>query len=281
MDITPEQEIKLADLKYLISSWKSCAVAYSGGVDSTFLLAVAHEALNDNCLAVIATSSTYPNREYAPAIKWLDEKGVRFESIVSKELDIPEFRDNPPNRCYYCKKELFLKIRDIANRQGIEVIADGANLDDTGDFRPGMKAAKELGVKSPLKELGFSKEDIRQISASVYNLPTAFKQPMACMASRIPYGAPITTEKLKQVEVVEDFLAAKGFKTFRARHHGDMLRIELARDDMSLAIEDELSAEIVSTAKRAGFAYVTLDLEGFRSGSMNEVINKDKVYEHP
>jgi uncharacterized protein len=273
MEITPEQKVKLQNLKDLLGSWGSCAIAYSGGVDSTFLLAVAHEVLGENCLAVIAISSTYPKREYIPAIEWLDKNGIRYESIVSEELDIPEFRNNPPQRCYFCKKELFIKIRQIADKHGISVIADGANLDDTGDFRPGMKAAKELDVKSPLKELGFSKDDIRQISASVYNLPTAFRQAMACMASRIPYGSPITAEKLRQVEEVEDFLAAKGFKTFRARHHGDVLRIELSREDMPSAVNS--SAEIVSAARKAGFTYITLDLEGFRSGSMNEVLSKE------
>ena len=275
MEITSAQETKLQNLKDMLGSWGSCAIAYSGGVDSTFLLAVAHEVLKEKCLAVIATSSTYPKREYLPAIEWLDKNGIRYESIVSEELDIPEFRDNPPQRCYYCKKELFIKVRDIADKHAIKVIADGANLDDTGDFRPGMQAAKELDVKSPLKDLGFSKDDIRQLSASVYNLPTAFRQAMACMASRFPYGFSITRQRLRQVEEVEDFLAAKGFKTFRARHHGDVLRIELAREDMPSAIDNDLAAEIVSTAKKAGFVYVTLDLEGFRSGSMNEVLNRE------
>jgi pyridinium-3,5-biscarboxylic acid mononucleotide sulfurtransferase len=277
MKITPSQKTKLQNLKDLFGSWGRCAIAYSGGVDSTFLIAVSHEVLKENCLAVIATSSTYPKREYLPAIEWLDKNGIRYESIVSEELDIPEFRDNPPERCYYCKKELFRKVREIADRNGIKVIADGANLDDTGDFRPGMQAAKELDVKSPLKELGFSKDDIRQLSASIYNLPTAFRQAMACMASRIPYGSPITAERLRQVEEIEDFLAGKGFRTFRARHHVDVLRIELAREDMPSAIDNNLAAEIVSAAKKAGFVYVTLDLEGFRSGSMNEVLKKNRT----
>ncbi len=273
MKITPSQEAKLQTLKDMLRTWGNCAIAYSGGVDSTFLITVAHEVLKEKCLAVIATSSTYPKREYLPAIEWLDKKGIRYENIVSEELDIPEFRENPPQRCYFCKKELFIKVRQLAEKHGIKVIADGANLDDTGDFRPGMQAAKELDVKSPLKELGFSKKDIRQLSSAIYNLPTAFRQAMACMASRIPYGSPITAEKLRQVEEVEDFLAAKGFKTFRARHHGDVLRIELAREDMSSAVNN--SAEIISVAKKAGFIFVTLDLEGFRSGSMNEVLSKE------
>ncbi|HEY9162338.1 MAG TPA: ATP-dependent sacrificial sulfur transferase LarE [Desulfomonilia bacterium] len=273
MEISPSQKAKLQSLKDLLTSWGCCAIAYSGGVDSTFLLAVAHETLGEKCLAVIATSSTYPKREYLPAIEWLKKNGIRYERIISEELDIPEFRDNPPQRCYFCKKELFIKVRNISEKHGIKVIADGANLDDAGDFRPGMQAAKELDVKSPLKELGFSKEDIRQLSSAVYNLPTAFRQAMACMASRIPYGSPITPEKLRQVEEVEDFLAAKGFKTFRARHHGDVLRIELAGEDMPSAVQN--AAEIVIAAKKAGFIYVTLDLEGFRSGSMNEILNRE------
>ncbi|MFY9397876.1 MAG: TIGR00268 family protein, partial [Desulfomonilia bacterium] len=172
-----------------------------------------------------------------------------------------------------CKKELFSKIRDVAAQFGISTIADGANSDDTGDFRPGMKAARELGVRSPLMECGLTKADIRLISKEIYGLPTADKQPMACMASRIPYGSAITAGKLRQIEAVEDLLAEKGFRIFRARHHGDLLRLELGKEEMDMAMEEELTAEIVKIAKATGFVYVTIDLEGFRSGSMNEVLD--------
>ncbi|HHO74798.1 MAG TPA: ATP-dependent sacrificial sulfur transferase LarE [Deltaproteobacteria bacterium] len=265
---------KLFALKTLIASYSGMAVAFSGGVDSTLLLAVAHEVLGDRCLAVIAISSTYPRREYASAIEWVQNRGISHMTIVSEELDIPGFSDNPPDRCYYCKKELFSKIFHEAVRFGVTVVADGTNYDDTGDFRPGMKAARELGVKSPLLECGLTKDEIRCISREIYHLPTADKQPMACMASRIPYGLVVNAEKLKQIETIEDFLADKGFKIFRARHHGDLLRLELGRDEMAMIRQDSLSSEFVGFAKNAGFVYVTLDLQGFRSGSMNEVLQK-------
>jgi uncharacterized protein len=263
---------KLSKLKGLLKSWGGCAVAFSGGVDSTLLLTVAHEIMGKKCLAVIATSSTYPKREYDEALKWVQAQGILHTVIVSEELDIQGFSDNPPQRCYYCKKELFSKIIDEAKRFGVSVVADGTNSDDTGDFRPGMKAVQELGVQSPLLECGFTKNDIRHISREIYNLPTADKQPMACMASRIPYGSVITKEKLMQIEAIEDFLAEKGFKVFRARHHGDLLRIELGKDEMTMLQRGTLTSELVDFAKRTGFVYVTLDLQGFRSGSMNEVL---------
>lgn len=263
---------KLSKLKGLLKSWGGCAVAFSGGVDSTLLLTVAHEIMGKKCLAVIATSSTYPKREYDEALKWVQDQDIPHTVIVSEELDIQGFSDNPPQRCYYCKKELFSKIIDEAKRFGVSVVADGTNSDDTGDFRPGMKAIRELGVQSPLLECGLTKNDIRLISREIYNLPTADKQPMACMASRIPYGSVVTKEKLKQVEAIEDFLAEKGFKVFRARHHGDLLRIELGKDEMTMLQDGTLTSELVEFAKRAGFVYVTLDLQGFRSGSMNEVL---------
>jgi uncharacterized protein len=263
---------KLAKLKGLLKSWGGCAVAFSGGVDSTLLLTVAHEVVGKKCLAVIATSSTYPKREYDEALKWVQDRGIVHTVIVSEELDIQGFSDNPPQRCYYCKKELFSKIAHEARRFGVSVVADGTNSDDTGDFRPGMKALQELGIRSPLLECGFTKNDIRLISREIYNLPTADKQPMACMASRIPYGSVVTKEKLKQVEAMEDFLAEKGFTVFRARHHGDLLRIELGKDEMAILQKGTLTSELVDFAKRMGFVYVTLDLQGFRSGSMNEVL---------
>ncbi len=265
---------KLAALRNLLSSFGSLAVAYSGGVDSTFLLAVAHEVLGENCLAVIATSPVFPKREYEQALAWIEGRRFRFVTFVSDELHLPAFSENPPDRCYHCKKGLFSRIVHEAGRSGITVVADGTNSDDTLDYRPGMKALQELCIRSPLRECGITKADIRLLSREVYDLASADRQSMACMASRIPYGSGITAEKLGQIETVEDFLAARGFRFFRARHHGEVLRIELGPDEMGLAMQEALRAGIVETAKKAGFTYVTLDLQGFRSGSMNEVLDK-------
>lgn len=270
--ITPAQTRKLQCLKKTLADTGGCAIAYSGGVDSTFLVAVAREVLGDRCLAVLATSSTYPKREFQSAVKWLEDNCVPHVIVHSEELDIPGFSENPPDRCYFCKKELFAKVREEAHKRGLKAVADGANADDTGDFRPGMAAAKEMGVMSPLKDCELTKADIRHLSREVYNLPTSDKPSMACMSSRFPYGSRITREKLKQVEAVEDFLFEKGFRTMRARHHGELVRLELGEEEMLRIRDDELRTQIIAAAKQAGFTYVTLDLQGFRSGAMNEVL---------
>jgi uncharacterized protein len=263
---------KLNSLKSTIKQLGSCAIAYSGGVDSTLLVAVAHEVLGDLCLPVIAVSSTYPRREFESAVAWLKSNSIGFVEVESEELDIPGFNENPTNRCYHCKKELFAKVWEVARIRGLHAVIDGTNADDIGDFRPGMQAASELGVVSPLLECGLTKADIREISRTVYNLPTADKQPMACMSSRFPYGSRITREKLKQVEAIEDYLSERGFRTFRARHHGDILRLELGQREIELLHATGLREDVIRVAKDNGFTYVTLDLEGFRSGSMNEVL---------
>ncbi len=263
---------KLLRLKGLLRTFGGCAIAYSGGVDSTFLVAVARGVLGDRALPVIAVSSTYPKREFESAVHWLNEESIPFVKVESEELDIPGFAENPTNRCYHCKMELYSRIWCVAQQHGLDVVVDGANADDTGDFRPGMQAARELNVRSPLLECGMTKADIRKLSGDVYHLPTADKQSMACLSSRFPYGSRITREKLAQVEKIEDFLADSGFRTFRARHHGDVLRLELGKSEAGLLQSDELRDALVTLAKESGFTYVTLDLEGFRSGSMNEVL---------
>ncbi len=267
---------KLDSLRKTVASTGGCVVAFSGGVDSSFLLTVAAEVLGERALAVIATSSTYPKREFSSALEFVRNRGISYVVVDSEELNIPGFADNPPDRCYYCKKELFTRLLTQAKTEGLECVMDGANADDAQDFRPGMRAARELGVRSPLLECGLGKSDIRTISREVYGLPTADKQPMACLSSRFPYGSKITAEKLRQVEMMEDFLSENGLTTFRARHHGDTLRLELAHSEAEKLWCGGLREQVVSLAKSLGFTYVTLDLEGFRSGSMNEVLAEDR-----
>jgi len=261
---------KFKRLKDILRQTQGCSIAYSGGVDSSLLVTVAHEVLSERCLAVLATSSTYPKREYDQAVRFIRERSIPLVTIVSEELDIPEFRDNPTNRCYYCKKELFGKIKAIAESRGLACVADGNNADDTRDFRPGMEAARELGVLSPLKEAGLTKEEIRQL-ARQYGLPMAEKPPMACLASRFPYGLTITAEKLEKVERIEDFLHNRDFCMVRARYHETILRLELAPQEMQPFITSEARIELIHLAKELGFYYITMDLEGYRTGSMNEV----------
>ena len=265
---------KLARLKDVIRQTGGCAVAYSGGVDSSLLVAVAHEVLGERCLAVIATSLTYPRREYIPAVRRLEEADIPYVVIESEELDIPGFADNPPDRCYFCKKEVFEKVKKTADARGISVVADGTNADDSSDFRPGMRAAREMGVLSPFMICGITKDEIREMSREVYGLDTADKPSMACMSSRIPYGSKITREKLGQIEEMEDFLFERGFRVFRARHHGTILRLEAGRRETEYMRSGPMKDEIVKKAKELGFVYITVDLEGFRSGSMNETVDR-------
>lgn len=269
---------KLDNFRTIMKNTGGCAVAFSGGVDSTLVLTVAHEVLGDKSLAVIATSSTYPERECKKALDWVKENAIPHVVIHSEELDIPDFSKNPTNRCYYCKKELFEKVAEEAQKHGIKYVADGSNADDRGDYRPGLNAARELGVISPLMEAGLTKEDIRTISREIYQLPTADKPAAACLASRFPYGDEITISKLGQIERIENFLEKEGLRVFRARHHGTILRLELGPEEMIRIFKDDLRDRVVMYVKDQGFSYVTLDLEGYRTGSMNEPLKpKDKV----
>lgn len=269
---------KLDRLKTILRSSGGSAVAFSGGVDSTLLLTVAHEVLGERCLAVIATSSTYPERERERAVRFVEKRGIPHEVIVSEELDIPGFSENPRDRCFYCKSELFRKVRGRADARGLPWIADGANADDTRDYRPGMRAARELGVRSPLLEAGLTKDDIRTLSREVYGLPTADKQSMACLASRFPYGSAITRGKLGQVERIEEYLEGIGFRVFRARHHGDVLRLEIGPDEIAMMLRDDVRKRVSAFAREQGFVYVTLDLDGYRTGSMNETPAGDRAH---
>lgn len=262
---------KLDELKMAIRKMNNLAVAFSGGVDSTFLLKVAHTELKENVMAVIAHSPTYPEREFNEAIEFVKDNHIHYEVIFSEELTAVEFTSNPTNRCYYCKKELFSKIIDIAKENGMQNVADGTNFDDTEDFRPGMIATKELNVISPLLDAGLTKSDIRILSKEMA-LSTWNKPSFACFATRFPYGQEITPSKLKMVEKAEQFLIDQGFRQVRVRHHGDVARIEVAPEERQKFFNEELLDSVYKELKTIGFLYVSLDLKGYRTGSMNETV---------
>jgi len=258
-------------LKNDIKNKESLVIAFSGGVDSTFLLKVAHDVLKDNVIAVTARSSTFPEREFKEAVEFIEKSGIKHITIISEELDIDGFSHNPKNRCYFCKKELFTKIIEVARQNNMKYIADGSNFDDLGDYRPGMQALKELEVISPLKDCEMTKEDIRLLSKQM-NLPTWNKPSFACLSSRFPYGHEITKEKLEMVDKAEQFLIDLGFRQVRVRHHGDIARIEVPYDDRVKFFNEEFMDKVYYEFKEIGFTYTALDLKGYRTGSMNETI---------
>lgn len=261
---------KLDALKDYLKSLDSVAVAFSSGVDSTFLLTVAHQVLDDRALAITACSSVFPAREKGEAAAFCKEHGIRHLSFDADVLSDPAFCANPPDRCYICKKKLFKKIIDMAKNAGVEYVCEGSNMDDTGDYRPGMKAVAELGIKSPLKECGLYKEEIRQLSREM-GLSTWAKPSYACLASRFVYGEQITAEKLEKIEKAEQLLLDMGFVQFRVRIHGENLaRIEVLPEDIPRLMECRVY--ITEQLKSLGFAYVAADLAGYRTGSMNEVL---------
>ncbi len=271
-----ELKQKYDKLKTILAETGGLVVAYSGGVDSTLLLKAATEALGDRALAVTATSETYPPQEFEEAKKLATEIGARQRVIHTSELEIEQFSNNPPERCYYCKRELFGKLLEIAREEGLAVVADGSNVDDMGDYRPGMKAAKELGVISPLREAGLTKDEIRGISKAL-GLATWNKPSFACLASRFPYGDEITIEKLTQVAAAEQVLRGLGLVQLRVRHHGQTARIEVDTEGFEAVIRSDNRARIVEEFHKIGYLYVTLDLEGYRTGSMNEPLKAQSV----
>jgi pyridinium-3,5-biscarboxylic acid mononucleotide sulfurtransferase len=271
---------KLEILQNRLKEYKSGVIAFSGGVDSTFLARVARDIYGDNLLLITATSSTYPFYELEEAKSLANLLGIKHKIIVSEEIDIPGYADNPPDRCYYCKSELFGKIKYIALKEGYDVIFDGSNADDLKDFRPGMKAKQEKGVISPLADSGFTKIDIRHYSEE-FKLPTATKQSYACLASRFPYGEKITKVKLDRLAAAEFEVRKLGFTQFRIRSHENLARFEFIPTEMDRAWQ--IKEQLTDICRRSGFTYITIDLKGYRTGSMNEVLSESdkKDYQKP
>ncbi|MEO8168319.1 MAG: ATP-dependent sacrificial sulfur transferase LarE [bacterium] len=265
-------EGKYLSLQSILKKMESVAIGYSGGVDSTLLLKVAADALGAKAVAMIGRSETYPTREFEEAVKIAEAMGARYLVVTTEETDVLKFRENPPDRCYFCKTELFGKLDDIAAREGLQWIADGTITDDIGDFRPGMKAKAENNVRSPLLEANLSKAEVREISKHL-GLPTWDKPAFACLSSRFPYGMAITKENLTKIDGAETFLRDEGFRFFRVRYHDERTaRIEVGKEEITRLLDDTLRERVVAHMKSLGFIYVTLDLQGYRTGSMNEVL---------
>ena len=262
---------KLERLKTYLASLESVAVAFSSGVDSTFLLKVAHDVLGERAIAVTARSCSFPKRELEEAKAFCAAEGIRQIIIESDELSIEGYAENPVNRCYLCKHGLFEKVIAAARENGMKYVAEGSNMDDLGDYRPGLQAVSELAVKSPLREARLTKAEIRAYSAQL-GLPTAEKPSFACLASRFPYGERITEEKLSMVDRAEQILIDLGFRQMRVRIHGTIARIEVEPGDFEKLLAHR--EQITSSLKSYGFSYVTMDLQGYRTGSMNETLKR-------
>lgn len=273
LSISENLKNKYEALKTYLMELGSIAVGYSSGVDSTFLIKVAHEVLGDKAMAITVASSLFPKREMNEAIKFCQDNGIKHRIIEVDELGIPGFSENPTNRCYICKKDLFTRITEVANSEGISYVAEGSNMDDNGDYRPGLQAVAELGIKSPLRYVELYKDEIRTLSKAM-DLPTWEKPSFACLASRFVYGEEVTKDKLCMVEQAEDLLLEHGFKQFRVRIHGLVARIEVLPEDLPRFLDASFRSEVVDNLKAYGFTYVSLDLQGYRTGSMNETILK-------
>jgi uncharacterized protein len=262
---------KAGRLRQILADYQSVLIAFSGGVDSAYLAIAASQALGDRALAVTADSPSYPDTHRRLALSIASDFGFAHELIHTTELDRPEYRANPANRCYYCKDELYGRLSAIARERGLAVVADGNNADDRGDYRPGRQAAREHGVLSPLDAADLSKDEIRELAREA-GLPSWDEPASACLSSRIPYGHEVTNETLRQIEQAEQVMRDLGFRVFRVRHHENVARLELARAEMPRALDPDVNARLVAALKALGYQYVSLDLQGYRLGSLNEAL---------
>ena len=258
-------------LHEILAGYQSVLIAFSGGVDSAYLAIAASTALGSHALAVTADSASYPDSHRRLALSIANDFGFAHEVIHTAELERPEYRANPANRCYYCKDELYGRLATLATERGLAVVIDGNNADDRGDYRPGRQAAREHGVKSPLDEADLTKDDIRELARAA-GLESWNEPASACLSSRIPYGTEVSDEKLRQIEQAETVLRDLGFRVFRVRHHDSVARLEIARSEMARALDPDVNARLVAALKELGYQYVSLDLQGYRLGSLNEAL---------